>query len=98
MVEIRLKNDNDKPLWSLLPMKPVEEVVKVFTYGAKKYAPNNWKHEKDPWNKDMSAALRHIAEYQDGNKYDDETRLNHLAHAVADLLIVLHADLKKEKK
>ena len=79
----RLKNDDNKPLWYLIPMKALEEVVKVFTFGAKKYAPNNWQHEKDPFRKDFSAALRHMAEYQDGIREDKESKLNPLAHAIA---------------
>lgn len=88
-----LKTNEGKALWCLLPMKQVEEVVKVFTYGAYKYAPNNWKNEKDPFTKDFSAALRHLAAYQNG-EVTDESGFPHLAHAIADLLIVMYHEME----
>jgi hypothetical protein len=91
---VNLKSNDGKPLWSLLPMPATEEVVNVFTYGSIKYGPNNWREEVDPHTKDLSAALRHICKYQSGEKYDKETNINHLAHAAADLLIVITRDLE----
>ena len=38
------KDDAEKPRWDLLPWGPVGEVVAVLTFGARKYAPDNWKH------------------------------------------------------
>lgn len=42
-MEESIKNDfkDDKLRWDLLPLELIEEVVKVYHFGAKKYAPNS---------------------------------------------------------
>jgi len=37
-----MKHDDGKLMWDLLPLDAVEQIVEIMTYGAKKYAPNNW--------------------------------------------------------
>lgn len=74
-----IKYDGEKPDWSLLDLSLVEDVVKVLTYGARKYSPDNWqKVEKERY---FAAAMRHIAAYQAGEACDSETGISHLAHA-----------------
>jgi len=86
-----IKNDDDKPMWHLLPLEEIEEIVKVMTYGAKKYSPHGWKEgdQIDCMQRYFSAAMRHIKESQKGNLYDEETGLNHLAHAACCVLFML---------
>lgn len=91
-----VKFDNNKPQWSLLPFEALEEVVDVLTYGAKKYAPDNWKHVPDADARYMDAAFRHMAQYMQGNMHDEETGNNHLAHAVCCLLFKLWFDKQEE--
>ena len=38
-----MKHDENKARWDLLPMGATSEIVDVLTYGAKKYAPDNWR-------------------------------------------------------
>ena len=38
------KFDGGKPQYGLLPPLALEETVKVLTFGAQKYEPDNWKH------------------------------------------------------
>ena len=51
-MEESIKNDykNDKLSWDLLPLDLIEEVVKVYHFGAKKYAPNRWQNLPDAEN------------------------------------------------
>ena len=91
-----VKYDSGKPQWSLLPFEALEEVVEVLTSGAKKYAPNNWKYVPDADDRYMDAAFRHMAQYMQGEQYDEETGNNHLAHAVCCLLFKLWFDRKHE--
>ncbi len=42
------KHDTEKARWDLLPMDAVSPVVDVLTFGAKKYAPDNWKTVPEP--------------------------------------------------
>lgn len=90
------KNDNGKPMWSLLPFKAVEEIVKVFDFGAQKYCRHNWVHVDDFENRYLSAALRHMAAYGDGEDKDEESGLYHLAHAGACILFLLWKEIKEK--
>lgn len=86
------KYDRDKPRWGLLPMEALAHVVDVLTYGAKKYAPENWRKVQG-WDwRYMDATFRHLAAYVRGEKLDPETGLPHLAHAVCCLLFMLALD------
>lgn len=99
------KNDGDKDRWDLLPLAPIRAVVKVLTFGARKYAPNNWKQVQDPQNRYYAAAMRHLVAYREGEWLDecpehvggDEQKgcLNcsgqpHLANAICCLLFAFY--------
>lgn len=83
------KYDSEKPQLCLLPPKALVEVGKVLSFGANKYAPENWKKVADLENRYTSAALRHIFADMAGEVQDEETGLDHLAHAVCCLLFIL---------
>lgn len=83
-----VKYDNGKPQWSLLPAEALEEVVKVYTFGAKKYAPNNWRKGM-LWSRTFSAIMRHCWAYWGGETNDPETGLNHMAHAAFGCLTLI---------
>ncbi len=88
-----VKFDQDKPQWTLVPFKAFDEVVKVLTIGARKYAPDNWKKVPNARQRYIDAAFRHMSAYAGGEKLDAETGKNHLAHAVCCLLFLLAFDL-----
>lgn len=88
------KFDTDKLDWSLLPIEPTEEVIKVLMFGAKKYAPDNWKHVEDYERRYYSAAQRHLTAWKKGDKVDEETGLSHLAHALCCILFLLGKELE----
>lgn len=90
-----VKFDQDKPQWTLVPFKALDEVVKVLTIGAKKYAPDNWKKVPNARQRYIDAAFRHMSAYAAGEKLDDETGKSHLAHAMCCLLFLLAFDLDK---
>ena len=83
-----VKHDGEKPMMGLLPFGPLREVAKVLTFGAKKYAPGNWKKVTPP-SRYFDAALRHLADYAEGEDDDQESGLSHLAHATCCLLFAL---------
>ena len=87
-----VKFDNDKPQWSLMPWKALSQVVDVLTYGAKKYAPDNWKKVPNARQRYIDAGFRHLTAYAGGEKNDSETGLSHLAHAMCCLLFLLAFD------
>ena len=54
-----VKYDDDKLDWSLLPIEPTEKIVEVLMFGAKKYAPDNWKYVDNSQTRYYNAAMRH---------------------------------------
>lgn len=83
-----IKADSEKVRLELLPVRPLLDVGKVLTFGAKKYEARNW--EKGfAWSRPYAAALRHLFAWWSGETYDKETGLNHLAHAACELLFLL---------
>ena len=88
------KDDNDKLRWNLLPTEPVEEIVKVLMFGAKKYGDDNWKSVGNGKERYYNAAMRHLAEYAKGNLLDEESGLTHTAHAGCCLLFLTYLEWK----
>jgi Domain of unknown function (DUF5664) len=86
-----VKHDADKPRWDLLLRglgREVEDVVRVLTYGARKYPSDyNWQTVTPP-DRYLAAALRHIQSYASGKDVDTESGLPHIAHAVCCLLML----------
>ena len=83
-----LKFDQDKIRLELLPFEALEEVGKVLTFGAKKYGDYNWT-KGIKYSRLLGASLRHIFVWATGKENDEETGLNHLAHAACCLLFIL---------
>lgn len=73
-----VKFDRGKPRYDLLPFVALEETVKVLTYGATKYSPDNWR-KVERW-RYVSAAFRHLIALSRGETHDPETGLHHGAH------------------
>jgi len=88
-MEKGLKLDFDKLRWDLLPIECVEEIVKVLTFGAKKYADNNWQLVENSTERYYAALMRHIVEWRKGDPVDRDSELNHLSHALCNLIFLL---------
>jgi len=87
-----VKNDNNKPRWDLLPIDPIEEIVKVLTHGSKKYSDHGWLDVPDRRVRYYSAMMRHIAAWKRGKIIDSESGLSHLAHAACNLIFLMCFD------
>lgn len=90
-----VKFDEDKPKWDLLPWEAVEEVVKIITFGATKYEPENWK--KLPPNRIIAALMRHLVADQVGEDYDEESGFLHLSHLACNALFLVWLKLEERK-
>lgn len=86
------KLDGDKNRWDLLPYEVVEDIVKVLTFGAKKYDDNNWQKVTPAKPRYFAAAMRHMVSWFGGEKLDPESGINHLAHASCCLLFLIWGD------
>lgn len=76
------KHDGDKPRYDLLPPIAIDEMAKVMTFGAEKYAPDNWRHVDNAVERYRAALLRHSFAMLRGEELDPETGLPHAAHAM----------------
>jgi hypothetical protein len=86
------KHDTEKPRWDLLPLEAVAPIVDVLTFGAKKYAPDNWRTVPEWRRRYYAAALRHIVAWREGERIDTESGLPHLAHAGCCLMFLASLD------
>jgi hypothetical protein len=64
----------------LLPFDALEEVARVYGFGATKYAPDNYL-KGYAWRLSLGALLRHVSRWAQGESYDIESGLHHMAHA-----------------
>lgn len=94
-----LRFNKGKIRHELLPSYAVNEVAKIFTYGANKYTvkgPNgetidgsdNWKKGMS-WKSVVASLKRHISKFESGEDFDEESELLHLAHAATNCLFLI---------
>lgn len=89
------KFDKDKTDWSLVDFSILEEFADVLTFGAKKYAPENWKKVPEAKKRYFSALIRHLTAWQRGEKQDPESGKSHLSHALCNIYFLLFFDKEK---
>lgn len=75
-----VKFDTEKARYDLIPAWPLEELAKVYTLGAKKYEPHNWRKGMR-WGRVYAAIMRHLWAFWCGEDKDPESGLPHVAHA-----------------
>jgi hypothetical protein len=68
--------------YDLIPRKPLEDLAKLFGFGANKYAPRNWE-QGFLWSTPYNAMIRHATEFNDGHDYDDGPGGSGLPHPIA---------------
>lgn len=82
--------------YDLLPWDAVDEVARVYAYGASKYADRNW--EKGyPFGNSIAAAFRHLRAFSMGEDIDrdsGEWRTHHLASVVFHCLALMAWQLR----
>lgn len=83
------KHDSEKLRWDLMPWYAAGAVQRVLNYGAKKYAPNNWKTVAESNRRYFSAAIRHLTAWWTGEDNDPESGEPHLAHAACCIMFLL---------
>lgn len=67
----------------------MEELCKVWEFGANKYEKSNWKKLANPIDRYTNALLRHLLA-EETNLVDDESNLLHAAHIAFNALARLH--------
>jgi hypothetical protein len=88
MIEKGLRHNQGKNRHDLLPAWALNEVAKVFTAGANKYADRNWEMGMR-WSKCIASLKRHLNSWEQGVDYDHESGLLHMAHVATNALFIL---------
>ena len=87
------KDDTEKPRMELLDPDFMVGVAQVLTFGANKYAANNWKKATPSDTERIKGAiLRHLMAYMGGQKIDPETGLNHMYHISCNAMFLSYFD------
>ena len=82
-------NKWEKPTLALLPTSSIYEIGRVLDFGATKYGDYNWKRGIK-YSRLLSASLRHIFQFMNGEDADPESKTSHVANAACNLIFLLH--------
>ena len=72
----------------MLPFSAMEPVIRVYMFGKKKYAKDNWRKGM-AWSRAFNSAMRHLTTWWEGEDNDPESGLSHLAHAAWNVITLL---------
>lgn len=75
-----LKYDEGKLRFDLLLPEFTEQMARVMTLGAKKYAENSWQNVTNGNKRYLAALHRHLNAWQQGERLDIESGCSHMAH------------------
>ena len=91
-----MKFDSGKLLYSLIPPETSKALAEVLSFGAQKYAPNNWVLVENGKQRYLDAAFRHLEAFRSGETHDQESGLHHLAHLLTNVAFLhyLHTKTK----
>ena len=89
-----MKFDTGKLQYSLIPTSATKALAEVLTYGANKYAPNNWQLVQDGETRYLDALFRHLEAFRSGEVNDEESGLHHLSHALTNVAFLHYLHTK----
>lgn len=92
--EAALRYDAGKLRYDLLPVDSLEELTKVYTVGAKKYADHNWAKGMS-WSRCLGSLMRHTWKFWRGEDYDEETGCHHMAMAAWNAMALCSYSMRK---
>lgn len=90
------KYDDGKVPLDLWSPDALECTANVLAFGANKYEAYNWA-KGIKYSRVFSALLRHLWRWWRGERYDEETGIHHLGHAMCCLMFLLHYELNTSK-
>ena len=85
-----LKHDKGKLRYSLIPPIALKALASILTFGADKYAPNNWQLIDSPVERYTDALYRHLEAWRAGEHTDSESGKPHLWHAFTCLAFLIY--------
>ncbi len=91
-----MKKDAGKLRFDLLPVEALEELTRVYTIGAAKYADRGWEKGM-AYSRIFAAMMRHAWKWWRGETFDEVDGQHHLASVAWCALGLLQFDLKSER-
>ncbi len=82
-----LRFDDGKVRLDLVSPTAIHELAKVLTFGASKYAPNNWRGGMK-WSRVIGSLKRHLNAIESGEDHDKETGILHIAHVMCNAMFL----------
>ncbi|MDO5647356.1 dATP/dGTP diphosphohydrolase domain-containing protein [Paracoccus sp. (in: a-proteobacteria)] len=82
---------NTKPDYQNVPLGPLYEIGKALLDGTRKYGRFNWRDQPVSANVYINAARRHLDKWAAKEELADDSKVHHLAHAAACLMILIDA-------
>ena len=92
------KYDGGKLEYGLVPPLALKSLAEVLTFGAQKYDRDNWQKVPDSKRRYFDAMQRHTWAWKEGEIFDPESGLHHLAHAMCCLMFLYEHDVKYSKE
>lgn len=89
-----IKHDQAKPKYHLIDPFWYEDTCSVMTFGAGKYAEENWRNIESR-NRVISSLERHLQEIKKGNYIDQETGKPHSAHIACNSMFLHYYEREK---
>lgn len=89
-----MKFDTGKLQYSLIPTSATKALAEVLTYGASKYAPNNWQLVEHGEERYIDALFRHLEAFRSGEIHDQESGLHHLSHVLTNVVFLHYLHTK----
>lgn len=95
VVDDFMKFDTDKLRYELIPPEVLKAMAEIYTHGAEKYKPGNWKKCSD-MSVYISALYRHLEAYRMGELLDEDSGMLHMAHALVNASFITYFLLKQK--
>jgi len=75
--------------YDLVPVGPLRELATLYGVGAQKYDERNWERGYE-FSKSFAALMRHAQQWWEGEDFDPEMRVSHMASVAWHAMALLH--------
>lgn len=89
------KRDEGKPNLEYIPREALEGAGRAFGFGARKYAPHNFKLGL-AYSRLAGAIMRHLTAFMDNEDLDPESGLSHLDHLLSSASMLKYMEVNRK--
>lgn len=84
-----LRYNKGKPQIHQVPSCVITGIAEVLAFGEAKYGKWNWQ-KGNKFSVPYDSAMRHLLAFNEGQDLDDESKMNHLKHALCNVAMLLY--------